>query len=75
MSTQITLQTTDGRIIKGINFSVDSTTLPKNVNALAASMQGGMTYGVYHVYTPSGWQYIPASQIAKVISVSQGAPT
>jgi hypothetical protein len=75
MSSSITLQTTDGRIIHGINYGVNTTTLPSDPAALAAGMPGGMAYGVYHIHTPSGWQYIPASQIAAVLQVSAGKPT
>lgn len=74
MPSLITLKTTDGRIIQGINYTVNTTTLP-NMPALAAAMPGGMNYGVYHVHTSSGWQYIPASQIAAIVSAKAGAPT
>jgi hypothetical protein len=75
MSSQITIQTADGRIVHGINFSVNTASLPTDPVALAASMQGGMAYGVYHVYTASGWQYIPASQIVAIRNLKSGAPT
>lgn len=74
MSSLIVLQTTDGRIVHGINYTVNTTTLP-NMPALAAAMPGGMAYGVYHIQTPSGWQYIPASQIQAVLGAKAGAPT
>jgi hypothetical protein len=75
MSTSVTIQTTDGRIIHGINYTVDSARLPTNVTALAAGMQGGMNMGVYHIRTANGWQYIPASQIQAVLRVKPGVPT
>jgi hypothetical protein len=75
MSSLITLQTTDGRIIHGINYTINTNALPKSIPALAAGMPGGMAYGVYHVQTPSGWQYIPANQIAAVLQAKAGAPT
>jgi len=75
MSSQITLKTTDGRIVHGINYTVNLATLPTNISALAAAMPGGVAYGVYHIYTASGWQYIPASQIAAVLEASPGANT
>lgn len=75
MPSMITLRTTDGRIIHGINYSVVTTSLPKNPTALAALMQGGMNYGIYHIHTASGWLHIPASQISAVLGASAGAPT
>jgi allophanate hydrolase subunit 1 len=75
MSSLITLQITDGRIIHGINYTVNTTTLPTSIPRLAAAMPGGAAYGVYHIHTPSGWQYIPASQIAAVLQTKSGAPT
>jgi hypothetical protein len=75
MSSQITIQTVDGRVIHGINFSINTTSLPTDPTKLAASMQGGMPYGVYHIYTASGWQYIPANQIVAIRNLKSGAPT
>jgi hypothetical protein len=75
MSSLITLRTTDGRVIQGINYTVNTTTLPSDPTRLAAGMPGGMAYGVYHVHTASGWQYIPASQILAVVGAKAGAPT
>jgi hypothetical protein len=75
MSSLITLRTTDGRVIHGINYTVNTTGLPTDPVRLAAGMPGGLAYGVYHVQTPSGWQYIPASQIAAVLQTKAGAPT
>jgi hypothetical protein len=75
VSTQVTIQTTDGRILNGINYTVSPVTTPANPAALAASMQGGMAYGVYHLHAANGWVYIPASQIAAVLSIRPGALT
>jgi hypothetical protein len=76
MSTLVTIQTTDGRIINGINYTLNPATLPINPNpaALTASMPGGLTMGTYHIKTPNGWEYIPASQIAAVLQVKAGVP-
>lgn len=75
MSTSVILQTKDGRIFQGINYTVNSSNLPTDPTALASNMQGGMAYGVYHIQGPMGWQYIPASQLAAVLHVSAGAQT
>lgn len=75
MPSMITLRTVDGRIIHGINYAVVTTSLPKNPAQLAAQMQGGLAYGSYHIHTANGWMHIPASQIAAVLGVSQGAQT
>lgn len=75
MSTQVTIQTVDGRIIHGIGYSVSAQNVPTDPVKLAAAMQGGMAYGIYHIYTASGWQYIPASQIAFVRNLKSGAAT
>jgi hypothetical protein len=75
MSSLITLQTTDGRIIHGINYTVNTTGLPTDPSRLAAGMPGQMPYGVYHVQTSRGWEYIPANQIAAILQVKAGAPT
>lgn len=74
MSTTVWLQTTDGRLVQGINYSVDAATLPTDPATMAAGMQGGMTAGVYHLRTPLGWVYVPASQI-NAVQASAGAPT
>jgi hypothetical protein len=75
MSTQVTLVTVDGRVIQGINYSVNPTTVPANVDALVAAMPGGMTMGQYHIHTARGWEYVPAAQIAAVTQVQTGAFT
>jgi len=76
VSTLVRIQTTDGRIISGINYTLDATSITGASPAqLAAVMQGGMDMGVYHIRTPNGWEYIPASQIASVLSAQTGAPT
>jgi hypothetical protein len=75
MATQVWLQTKDGKVIRGINYSVNASTLPSSPAALAASMPGGMNYGMYHLRSSNGWVYIPASQITGVINVVSGAPT
>ena len=75
MSTAVTLLTKDGRIVHGINYTVSSSSLPSGPAALAAQMPGGMAYGVYHIHDELGWRYIPATNIAAVISVSAGAQT
>jgi hypothetical protein len=73
MSTIVTIQTTDGRTIHGISYTVNAT-IPTNPTALAAGMPGGPQQGVYHIQTARGWEYIPAGQIVSV-SVKTGAPT
>lgn len=75
MSTLVTLRTVDGRIIHGINYTLGATTIPSSVPALTAAMPGGPTMGAYHIHTPYGWEYIPASQIGTVLQVNGGAPT
>jgi len=75
MSTNVSIQTHDGRIISGINYTINATNIPRNPVILAGAMQGGMAMGVYHIRTPAGWEYIPASQINAVLDVSPGAPT
>lgn len=73
MSVQVTITTTDGRVLQGINYSINNT-IPTDPVLLAATMQGGMSYGVYHLHTAQGWVYIPASQITGV-QVQSGAVT
>jgi len=75
MTTAVTLMTTDGRIVTGINYTVNTSTLPSDPVTLAARMNGGMAYGVYHIHDELGWRYIPASQIAAVLHVAAGAQT
>lgn len=64
MSTSVTIQTKDGRIVQGINYTVNSSVLPNDPTALAASMQGGYNYGIYHIHGPLGWLYVQASEVA-----------
>jgi hypothetical protein len=75
MSTSVTLQTKDGRIVQGINYTVNATTLPSDPAALGAAMQGGVAYGMYRIHGPLGWEYIPASEIQSVLHISAGAQT
>lgn len=75
MSSQISIKTKDGRIINGISYSINPHDLTTNVPSMSATIPGGMEYGVYHIYTSSGWQYIPASQIATVLRADPGAQT
>lgn len=75
MSTMVTVRTTDGRTVHGINYTLNATNLPSNVSRLTAAMPGGLTMGVYHLLTPSGWVYIPAADIAAIVSIRAGAPT
>jgi hypothetical protein len=75
MSTGVTIQTTNGAVVHGINYSISTANLPASVAALAASMPGGMTYGVYHMRGPRGWVDIPANQISSVLALKPGAST
>lgn len=75
MSTSVSIQTGSGQIINGINYSVNAATLPSDPVTLAANMQGGMAYGVYHIRTRLGWVEIPASNISSVLRAKAGAPT
>lgn len=75
MSTQITIKTIDGRVIKGINYTIAAADMPTDPAALAAAMPGGLAMGVYHIQTALGWVYIPASQIAEILKIKPGMPT
>lgn len=75
MSTNVSLRTSDGRIINGMNFTVDATHVTTDMNKLVAGMQGGPSMGVYHILTANGWEYIPAGNIDSVLSVKPNQAT
>jgi hypothetical protein len=76
MSTSVTIVTTDGRVVQGINYSLNASSIPtSDVSALTAAMPGGYSMGVYRILTANGWEYVPASQIGAISRFKAGAPT
>lgn len=75
MPAMVTLITTDGRIIHGLNYTLTPGVQAPSVEALVAGMPGGYDLGTFHIQTTNGWEYIPATQIGSVTGFKLGAPT
>jgi len=69
MATLVTIVTTEGRTIQGLNYRMDpSVAIRPNVP------RSPLSGGIYHVHTRLGWIEIPASQV-KSLTVKPGART
>jgi hypothetical protein len=69
MATLITIVTTQGRVIEGIDYRTDPSK-PSSPNVPLTELTGGF----YHIQTRYGWTDIPASQV-RSITTRAGAPT
>jgi len=69
MSSQVTITTTDGRVLIGLNYRM-SPASTGNPSVPASPLTGG----VYHLQGDTGWIDIPASQVASIV-LKPGRPT
>jgi hypothetical protein len=72
MTTRVTIQTTDGRIVNALNWRMLPSQPPSgpSVPASPIPLDGGM----YHVKTARGWIDLPANQVLSM-SLHTGAFT